>query len=75
MESTRIQYRIDRKKLCLVKFILEGYDSLCYMSTLDPGEGMVEFVIPPDSEGLVMDILHDLSMQIHMEIQKETRFE
>lgn len=60
-------YRIDRRAIHYLKFILEGYDGVAVMKTLDPQEGLVVLHIGPGCEREVDMIIKDL--QSHMAIE------
>ena len=66
-ETSRRHYRVDRRKIAFIRFILEAYDGLAIVKTLDPQEGLVEFQIAPGCERDVEAILQDLGQDILME--------
>ncbi len=39
-------YRVRPDKISLFRFLLEGYDGLAVLSTLDAGEGLVRLLVP-----------------------------
>jgi hypothetical protein len=65
--SSKRYYRIDRREIAFVKFILEAYDGLAVVSTLDPQAGIVALHIAPGCEPDVEKLLEDLSRDIMME--------
>ena len=65
--STRRYYRIDRREIAFFKFILEAYDGLAVVSTLDPQAGIVVLHIAPGCEQDIEKIVADLSRDIMME--------
>ncbi|MFH1076783.1 MAG: DUF4911 domain-containing protein [Pseudomonadota bacterium] len=71
-ETTRKIYRIDRCQIHFLKFILEGYDSMAIMRTIDPSKGMVEIFIAPGCEEDVDLILQNLSQEIMLKEVIET---
>ena len=66
-ETVKRYYRVDRREIAFVKFILEAYDGLAVMETLDPMAGMVVFHIAPGCEADVDMILQDLKKEIIIE--------
>ncbi len=68
MESTIQYYRVDRRQIGFLKFILEACDGIVTMSTVDAGLGLVSFRIPPGCEDEVTGILNDLQKDIFMEL-------
>lgn len=60
-------YRVDPKRIVLIKSMLEGYEGLVVVRTADPKEGVVELLVSPDFVEEMKQILEDLSRQIWME--------
>lgn len=61
MQTTRRRYRIKRERIGFVKFILEAYDNLAVMSTLDSRQAVVQISIAPGCERVVEEILQSLA--------------
>jgi len=47
-----------------LKFILEGYDGLALLSTVDARQGRVEIHYPPEIESDLKELLHSLEPQL-----------
>ncbi|RLB89850.1 MAG: DUF4911 domain-containing protein [Deltaproteobacteria bacterium] len=60
-------YRIDRREIHYLKFILEGYDGVAAMKTLDPQEGLVALHIGPGCEEEVNMIIEDVGRRVQIE--------
>lgn len=60
MQAQRWRYRVDRGKIAYLKFIIESYDNLALVTTLDPRAGIVELQVPPGCESVVKALLADL---------------
>jgi hypothetical protein len=60
-------YRVDRREIAFVRFILEAYDGVAVIKTLDPQAGLVEFQIAPGCESDLAMMLGDLNQGIMME--------
>jgi hypothetical protein len=60
MEAQRWRYRVDRRRIAFLKFILESYDNLALVTTLDARAGIVELQVPPGCEATVQAVLMDL---------------
>ena len=74
-EEIRIwYYRVDPKRIVLLKSMLEGYEGLVVVRTADPKEGVVELLISPDFVEEMQKILEDLSRQIWMEHLPDARY-
>ena len=46
MKLSDIYLRIAPKKIAFLKFILEGYDGLATVTTLDRNEGLIRLLVP-----------------------------
>jgi hypothetical protein len=60
MEVQRWRYRVDRRRIAFLKFIVESYDNIALVTTLDARAGIVELQVPPGSEDTLRDLLADL---------------
>ena len=67
MVSSTRHYRVDRHKIGYLKFILEGYDGLATLSTLDARQGIIVLYMPPGCENDTIAIMGRLAEEIHME--------
>lgn len=61
LETTRRRYRVDRCQISFIKFILEAYDNVAVMSTLDPKQALVQITIAPGCETVVDGIIKSLA--------------
>ncbi|WP_319525174.1 DUF4911 domain-containing protein [uncultured Desulfosarcina sp.] len=66
METIRRCYQVDRSRSSFVKFILEAYDNVAVLSTVDARSGLVQIRIAPGCEKLVDGIVDDLSRDFEM---------
>ena len=66
-ETIKKQYRVDRRQIAYVRFILEAYDGLAIVKTLDAEAGLIEFQIAPGCESDLEMILKDLKRNMMME--------
>ena len=67
MKSIRRYYRIDRRQIAFLKFILEAYGGIATLSTIDARAGVVSLDIPAGCETDVDALLEDLGRQIMIE--------
>jgi len=52
MDTVQKYFRVNPKDMAYVKFIVESYDGLAVLRTVDSREGIMEWMIPP---GLVKE--------------------
>ncbi|MCP4107289.1 MAG: DUF4911 domain-containing protein [Desulfobacteraceae bacterium] len=67
METTKKFYRVDRREIGFLKFIIEAYDGIATMTTVDSETGLVMFRIAPGCEEDLKMILNDLEAHIMIE--------
>jgi len=66
VETTKRCYRVDRRQIGFVKFILEAYDNMAVMSTLDPRQAVVQITIAPGCETMVDGIMAGLAGDVEV---------
>ena len=64
LDTIKKYLRIDRREICFLKFILEAYDGIATLTTIDPHQGIVLLRIAPGCEDEVETILRDLKRNI-----------
>jgi len=67
LETIKKYYRVDRSEISYLKFILEAYEGLASLTTLDAAAGTVRLHIAPGCLGQVRMILESLKKEILME--------
>jgi len=60
VKTIKKYFRVDRREICFLKFILEAYDGIATLTTIDAREGIVLLRIAPGCEDEVETILQDL---------------
>jgi len=60
-------FRLEPKRIALLRFLLAGYDGLVTLRTLDPRSGLVECAFPPtrqvEAHGLLTALAAELGLQ------------
>ena len=67
LETIKKYYQIDRREISFLKFILEAYDGLAVLTTVDSEKGIVVLNIAPGCEADVEMILQDLKKNVMIE--------
>ncbi len=67
LETVKKYYRIDRREICFLKFILEGYEGLALLSTCNSEEGIVVLKVPPGCEAEANCLMQALQKEIMIE--------
>jgi len=60
-------YSIDRKFVGFFKFIMEGYDGIAVVETIDPQAAIIKLHIAPGCESDVDGVLAELQKEILIE--------
>ncbi len=68
LETIRKIIRVDRREICFLKFILEAYDGIATMTTIDAHQGIVLLRIAPGCEKEVEAIIRDLGRDIMINV-------
>lgn len=68
LETTKRYYRLDRNAISFFKFIVEAYDGIATLTTIDPRSGLVVLRVAPGCEPDVDLVLQHLEKQIHIEL-------
>ncbi len=67
MQTVTKYLRIDRREIAFLKFIIEAYDGIAMVTTVDPLAGIVTLSIAPGCEAEVEMVLQDLKKDVMME--------
>lgn len=65
---SRWNLRVNRRDIAFLKFILEGYDGLTQLTTVDASAGKLVLLIAPGCEATARALLDDLKKEMMMEI-------
>ena len=61
---SKLQLEISPARIHFLKFILEGYDGMALLSTVDGEQGLVEIRYPPEVEDDLKILLRKIKAQI-----------
>jgi hypothetical protein len=67
LKTLKQNYRVDRREIAFLKFILEAYDGIATLRTEDAIRGIITFHIAPGCERQFAEILKDLKKDIMIE--------
>jgi len=66
IESRSRYLRVDRRDLAYLKFIIESYEGLAVLSTVEPRDAVVRIGYPGCSEDDLSDLLRALAAEIRL---------
>jgi len=68
LQTVRKKFRVDTSQISFLKFILEAYEGMAQLTTLDPGLGLVEIYVAPgcmkDFESIIMDLKKQMLIEV-----------
>ena len=67
LKTIKKYFRIERREICFLKFIIEAYDGIAILTTIDPAKGIIVINIAPGCEEEVEMIIKDLKQTIMIE--------
>ncbi|MGD9159390.1 MAG: DUF4911 domain-containing protein [Desulfobacteraceae bacterium] len=60
METIRKSYLVDRSRISYIRWIVESYDGMAIVSTIDPVDAVIELKIAPGCESTVNELIRSL---------------
>jgi hypothetical protein len=67
MHMTIRHYRVERRYIAYLRFVLEGYDGAAVLTTLDAAQGVVRLCIAPGNLALIEDLMTHLGGEMRIE--------
>jgi hypothetical protein len=68
MKVTKHNYRVDRKDISYLRWIVESYDGMAFLKTIDPYEAFIEIEVSPGCEAIFFELVESLKMHEHLKI-------
>jgi len=70
METVRQSYNVDRNKIHYIRWIIESYDGMATVSTIDPQAAIIELKIAPGCECIIHDLLESMVIQEGIKLER-----
>jgi hypothetical protein len=64
LKTIKKYLRVDRKQIHFIRFILEGYDGIATLTTVDPHTGVVCLNISPGCKDEVETVLQEIKTDV-----------
>ena len=64
MNTIQKYFRVNRRDMAYVKFVVESYDGLAVLRTVDPREGIIEWMIAPDRMDEAEELIDSLQNEV-----------
>ena len=65
--SALLFYRVDPYEIHYLKFILEAYEGLATLTTLNSKTGLIQLAVPPERQGSLESLLEALGRELGLE--------
>jgi hypothetical protein len=63
METIKLSFQIERREISYLRWIIESYDGMAVLKTIDPHKAIVELQISPGCKALVLELLDSLKKE------------
>ena len=60
METTKHLFQVERREINYLRLIIESYDGMAVVKTIDPHAALIEIQISPGCESLIFKLLDSL---------------
>ncbi len=60
METIRKSYLVDKSRISYIRWIIESYDGMAIVSTINQVDAAIELKIAPGCESIVNELVHSL---------------
>ena len=64
VDCLRIEAEIDPRDICFLSGVLEGYDNMAILRTLDSSRGLVEILASPCYQDEIYELLNSLQAEM-----------
>jgi hypothetical protein len=61
METIKQVFQVERNEIAYLRVTLESYDGMAVVRTLDPWEAFIEIQVAPGCQGMVHELVEDLT--------------
>jgi hypothetical protein len=63
METIKLFYRVERKDISYLSWIIQSYEGIAVVKTIDPYKAIIELQISPGCEAIIFELLDALKKQ------------
>jgi len=75
MRTSRLILWIDRREICYLQWMVESYDGMASMRTVNPADGEVEITIAPGCKEDVYSLIDNLIQEGSIHVKNERPIE
>ena len=70
METFKESYQVNRDKINYIRWIIESYDNMAIVSTIDPSKAIIEIKIAPGCESFIRSLIHSLRVDENIKLDQ-----
>ena len=63
METIKRSFQVKRRDISYLRWIIESYDGMAVLRTIDPHKAVIELQISPGCDNMVLELLDSLKEQ------------
>jgi len=68
MQTNKRLFIVDRSKISYIRWIIESYDGMAIVSTIDPIKAVIELKIAPGCDTIIDELLHYLRIDENIKL-------
>jgi hypothetical protein len=73
METVKLNFQVERKEIGYLRWIVESYDGIAFLKTIEPFQALIELEISCGCEMIVLELLESLRKHEQIQIVPITR--
>lgn len=70
MESHKLFFYVERHEISYLRWIIESYDGIAFLKTVDPYKAIIELEISPGCDKYINELFNFLRSQEHVHIEE-----
>jgi hypothetical protein len=70
MEPHKIFFLVERREISYLRWIIESYDGIAFIKTIDPYQAIIELEISPGCDKYIYELFDFLRRQEHVHIEE-----
>jgi len=68
MQTNKKTFTVARSKINYIRWIIESYDGMAIVSTIDPFKAVIELKIAPGCDTVIDELLHSLRIDENIKL-------
>lgn len=68
MDAVRLLLRAPRQNIVRLCSLLEGYEGMAILRTIDPGQGLLELLVAPAFHCTALELLQSLADEMELDL-------